>query len=197
MAVRRFLFWAFAASIIVLPGWIMFGRALFGAPLGSGLFLFALLAPLFALGIAAVVGITFLRNEVRKPRAVMWRDVAWVGPWLLLILLYGFFVVVESQSGAGSAFSALAGPGVLGASSVISVILAYAIPIYGVVVFWKQMRAVARETQTRLKNFADRVQEESGGRPAPKQMDAEFSRPDAPQAGQRIILDGDDDSVAR
>ena len=109
MAVRRFLFWAFAASIIVLPGWIMFGRALFGAPLGSGLFLFALLAPLFALGIAAVVGITFLRNEVRKPRAVMWRDVAWVGPWLLLILLYGFFVVVESQAGAGSAFSALAG----------------------------------------------------------------------------------------
>lgn len=197
MAVRRFLFWAFAASIIVLPGWILFGRALFGAPLGSGLFWLALFTPLFALGIAAVVGITFLRNEVRKPRAVMWRDVAWVGPWLLLILLYGFFLVVESGTGSASAFSAVAGPGAVGASSVISVILAYAIPIYGVVVFWKQMRAVARETQARLKSFADRVQEEAGGPRKPKQMNAEFSKPDAPQAGQRIILDGDDDSVAR
>lgn len=196
MAVRRILFWVFIASIIVLPGWIMFGRALFGAPLGSGLFLFALLAPLFALGIAAVVGVTWLRNEVRKPKALMWRDVAWVGPWLLMILLYGFFVVVDSGSVSASGFSALAGDETVAASSVISVILAYAIPIYGVVVFWKQMRAVARETQTRLKNFADRVQDESG-RPAPKQMDARFERPDAPQAGQRIILDNDDDSVAR
>lgn len=196
MAVRRILFWVFIASIIVLPGWIMFGRALFGAPLGSGLFLFALLAPLFALGIAAVVGVTWLRNEVRKPKALMWRDVAWVGPWLLMILLYGFFVVVDSGNVSASGFSALAGDETVAASSVISVILAYAIPIYGVVVFWKQMRAVARETQTRLKNFADRVQDESG-RPAPKQMDARFERPDAPQAGQRIILDNDDDSVAR
>lgn len=197
MALRRALFWVFIVSIIVLPGWIMFGRALFGAPLGSGLLLFALLAPLFALGIAAVVGITILRNEVRKPRAVMWRDVAWVGPWLLLILLFGFFVVVEGPSGSASAFSAVAGEGAVGASSVIAVILAYAIPISGVVVFWKQMRAVARETQNRLKNFAERVQEESGAPRPPKQMDAKFERPDAPQSGQRIILDNDDDSVAR
>ena len=197
MLLRRILFWVFIASIIVLPGWIMFGRALFGAPLGSGLLIFALLAPLFALGIAAVVGITLLRNEVRKPRALMWRDVAWVGPWLLMILLFGFFVVVEGADGSASAVSAVAGPEAVGVSSVIAVILAYAIPIFGVVVFWKQMRAVARETQTRLKKFADRVQEESGRPQPPKQMDAKFERRDAPQSGQRIILDGDDDSVAR
>lgn len=193
MAIRRALYWVFLASIVVMPGWVMFGRTLFGAPLGSALLLFAILAPVFSLGIALVVGITALRRDVRAEKAVTWEDAGWVGSWLFLFVLYGFFVVVESGSGSASAFSAIAGEGVLSASSVLSTLTGLAVPVYGLVVLWKQIRAFARDTEKRLRNFAERAQEQAYGNPRPIQMDATFEPTDGPQSGQRIIIEGDED----
>lgn len=197
MGIRRALYWVFVTSIVAMPAWVMFGRTLFGAPLGTELLLFAILAPVFALGIGLVVGITILRHDVRKTKAVTWQDAGWVGSWLSLFLFYGFFVVVDSPGGSISAFSALLGAGALSASSVLSTLIGLAVPVYGVFVLWKQMRAFARDAQRRLKDYAERVQEETYGNPRPIQMDATFEPTDGPQSGQRIILDNESDGNDR
>ena len=193
MAIRRALYWVFIVSIVFMPGWVMFGRTLFGAPLGTALLLFTLLAPVFALGIAVVVGVTTLRRDVRKTKAVTWADAAWVGSWLSLFLLYGFFVVVDGADGPASALSALAGDAALPASSALSAIIGLAVPVFGAVVLWKQIRAFARDTQRRLQDYAERMQEEAHGTRRPIQMDATFESADGPQSGQRIIVEDNDE----
>ena len=192
MMIRRTLYWAFLVSIIALPAWVMFGRMFFGAPLGTALLLFALLAPVFALGIALVVGVTVMRPDVRKSKVVTWSDAGWVGSWLFLFVLYGFFVVVGSSDGDGSALTAVAGDSLRDLSGMLSVITGLAVPIYGVFVLLKQARALADDASTRLKGYAERMQEQTGVTPPPVQMEATFDRVDGPQSGQRIIIEGDD-----
>lgn len=191
MAVRRALYWVFATSIVVMPAWVMFGRTLFGAPLGTALLFFTILAPVFAIGIAIIVGVTLLRKDVRESKAVTWQDAAWVGSWLSLFVLFGFFVVVEGPAGAASGFSALAGASVLAASSVLSSLVGIAVPVYGAVVLWKQIRAFARDTERRLREFAERAGEQAYGGRRPVQMDATFEPMEGPQSGHRIILEDD------
>lgn len=191
MGIRRALYWAFLASIIVMPAWVMFGRTFFGAPLGAALLLFAILTPVFALGIALVVGLTAMRSDVRRDRAVSWSDAGWVGAWLFLFVLYGFFVVVEGSGGAGSALTALAGDGIRSLSASLSTIVGLAIPVFGLYVLYRQARALATDAGRRLKQHAERLQGEAGMMP-PRQMDATFEPVDGPQSGQRIILDDED-----
>ena len=184
-------FWAMTASIIVLPLWIMFGRGLAGAPLGDALLLQAFLGPALAILIGAVVGMTLARKEVRRPRAVRWRDVRLIGPWLLVIALMGFTVVDSAGGRSGSALTAWFGDGWLTASQSFTAIGVMATIIGGVVLVWLQLVQLGRETRARVERVVTDLQTpllEQRSRAA----DATFERIDGPQSGRVIDLDGED-----
>lgn len=183
-------FWVFAASIIVLPAWIMFGRALAGAPLGDALLLQAFLGPGLAIAIALVVGMTFARKEVRRPRAITWRDLRLVGPWLLVIALLGFTVVDSAAGRTGSALTAWFGDGWLTASQSFTAIGIMATILGGIVLFWLQALALGRETRQRVERVVSDLQAPLLEQ-RPREADASFERIDGPQEGRVIRIEDD------
>lgn len=188
--VLRAGFWVFAASIIALPAWIMFGRALAGAPLGDALLLQAFLGPGLAIAIALVVGITFARKEVRRPRAILWRDLRLVGPWLLVIALLGFTVVDSAGGRTGSALTAWFGDGWLTASQSFTAIGIMVTILGGIVLFWLQALALGRETRQRVERVVSDLQAPLLEQRA-RQADASFERIDGPQQGRVIRIEDD------
>lgn len=189
--ILRAAFWAFAAAIIVLPAWIMFGRGLAGAPLGEALLLQAFLGPGLAIAIALVVGITFARKQVRQPRAVAWRDLRLVGPWLLVIALLGFTVVDTAGGRTGSALTAWFGESALTASQSFTAIGIMVTIIGGIVLFWLQMLELGRETRRRVERVVSDLQAPLLEQQA-RQADATFSPIDGPQSGRVIRVEDDD-----
>ncbi len=183
-------FWVFAASIIVLPAWIMFGRALAGAPLGDALLLQAFLGPGLAIAIALVVGITVARKEVRRPRAITWRDLRLVGPWLLVIALLGFTVVDSAGGRTGSALTAWFGDGWLTASLSFTAIGTFVTILGGIVLFWLQAMALGRETRRRVERVVSDLQAPLLEQ-RPREADASFQRIDGPQQGRVIRIEDD------
>ncbi|MFC7430680.1 MULTISPECIES: hypothetical protein [unclassified Agrococcus] len=181
---RRAFLWIMIASVVVLPLWVLVGRGLFGAPLGQALLPLAVLAPVIALQIGAVVGLTFARKEVRGPRAVTWHDVRVVGPWLLGIVAFGMLVVDGSGDAAGSALTALVGDGARTASNAIAAVLGLLVVLAGFLVAYLQLRMLLLETRTRLTAYVDQVQQ----RPIVAQ-DAVFERAEGPQAGTTIRIE--------
>ncbi|WP_413319449.1 hypothetical protein AA0Z99_03370 [Agrococcus sp. 1P02AA] len=184
-------FWAFAAAILVLPAWIMFGRGLAGAPLGDALLLQAFLGPGLAIMIALVVGVTFARKEVRGPRAVSWRDLRLVGPWLLVIALLGVTVVDSAGGRSGSALTAWFGDGWLTASSSFTAIGIMATILGGIVLFWLQVLELGRETRRRVERVVNDLQAPLLEQQA-RQAEASFSSLDGPQAGRVIRMEDDE-----
>lgn len=189
-ALRAF-FWVMIGAIVVLPVWIMFGRALAGAPLGGALLLQAFLGPGLAILIGAVVGITIARKQVRKPRAAQWRDVKLLGPWLLVIALLGVTVVDTGGGSTGSALTAWFGDGWLTASQSFTAIGIMATIIGGVVLFWLQVLELGRETRARVERAVNDLQAPLLEQQA-RQADASFERIEGPQSGRVIGLEGDD-----
>lgn len=188
-ALRGF-FWAMIAAIVVLPAWLMFGRALAGAPLGEWLLAQALLGPALAVLIGVVVGITVARKEVRTPRAVTWRDVRLIGPWLLVIALVGLTVVDSGGGRTGSALTAWLGDGWLTASQSFTAIGVLVTVIGGGVLAWLQVLALGRETRSRVERVVQDLQSPIIEQRA-RQADATFEPVDGPQAGRIISLDDD------
>lgn len=189
--ILRAAFWAFAAAIIVLPAWIMFGRALAGAPLGEALLLQAFLGPGLAIVIALVVGVTFARKEVRGPRAVSWRDLRLVGPWLLVIALLGLTVVDTAGGATGSALTAWFGDDWRTASDSFTAIGIMVTIIGGIVLFWLQVLELGRETRRRVERVVNDLQAPLLEQRA-RQADASFERIDGPQSGRVISIDDDE-----
>ncbi|SDR70706.1 hypothetical protein [Agrococcus carbonis] len=189
-ALRGF-FWAMVGAIVVLPAWIMFGRALAGAPLGDALLLQAFLGPGLAILIGGVVGITIARKEVRRPRAVTWRDVRLIGPWLLVIALLGFTVVDTAGGRTGSALTAWFGDGWLTASQSFTAIGVMVTIIGGIVIFWLQVVELGRETRRRVERVVQDLQSPLLEQRA-RQADATFSPIDGPQSGRVISIDDDE-----
>lgn len=195
---RRAFFWVMIASIVVLPLWLLFGRALFGAPLGTAMLPQVLLGILLAMLIAGVAGTTIARKEVRGPRSATWHDVRLVGPWLLAIAVLALLVVDEDGDGPGSALTAVVGDGALTASASLSALLTLAIVVGGVVVIVTQITLLLRETRARVTSYLAGVGVQSQG---PIVRGATFERVDdpriAPQAGETITLDGPDGEPSR
>jgi hypothetical protein len=187
----RAFFWTMVASIIALPAWIMFGRGLAGAPLGDALLLQAFLGPGLALLIGLVVGLTVARKEVRRPRAVTWRDVRLIGPWLLVIALMGLTVVDTAGGRTGSALTAWLGDGWLTASQSFTAIAVMATIIGGAVLAWLQVLELGRETRARVERVVADLQAPVIEQRA-RQEDAAFERIDGPQAGRVIRIEDDD-----
>lgn len=188
-ALRGF-FWAMIGAIVVLPAWIMFGRALAGAPLGDWLLLQALLGPALAVLIGVVVGLTVARKEVRRPRAVQWRDVRLIGPWLVVIALMGFTVVDSGGGRTGSALTAWFGDGWLSASQSFTAIGVLVTVIGGAVLAWRQALELGRETRARVERVVNDLQAPIIEQRA-RRADATFESVDGPQAGRIISIDDD------
>ncbi|MGC5077534.1 hypothetical protein [Agrococcus sp. DT81.2] len=188
-ALRGF-FWAMIGAIVVLPAWIMFGRALAGAPLGDWLLLQALLGPALAVLIGVVVGLTVARKQVRRPRAVQWRDVRLIGPWLLVIALMGFTVVDSGGGRTGSALTAWLGDGWLTASQSFTAIGVLITVIGGAVLAWLQALELGRETRARVERAVNDLQAPIIEQRA-RRADATFEPVDGPQAGRVISIDDD------
>jgi len=188
-ALRGF-YWAMIGAIVVLPAWIMFGRALAGAPLGDALLLQAFLGPGLAVLIGVVVGLTVARKEVRTPRAVTWRDVRLIGPWLLVIALIGFTVVDSGGGRTGSALTAWFGDGWLTASQSFTAVGVLATIIGGAVIAWLQVLALGRETRARVERVVTDLQAPVIDQRA-RRADATFEPVDGPQAGRVISIEDD------
>ncbi len=179
------------ASIIVLPAWLMFGRSFFGAPLGTLLLSQALLVPGLAILIGVVVGLTVARKRVRAARAVAWSDVAYIGPWLVIIALLGVFVVDSAGGFTASAASIWFGEGFVAASRLVAGGLGFVTIAGGLWLVVRQMRALAAETRSRLEDFAERAQQ------APAVVQQATFEPlggvRGPQSGRVISLDADEE----
>lgn len=188
-ALRAF-FWTMVGAIVVLPTWIMFGRALAGAPLGDWLLLQALLGPALAVLIGVVVGLTVARKEVRRPRAVQWRDLRLLGPWLLVIALMGFTVVDSGGGRTGSALTAWLGDGWLTASQSFTAIGILVTVIGGAVLAWLQALELGRETRARVERVVSDLQAPIIEQRA-RHADATFEPVDGPQSGRVIGIDDD------
>lgn len=177
------------ASVVVLPVWVLVGRALFGAPLAQAILPLALLAPLLAVQIGAVAGLTFARKEVRGTRAVTWHDVRVVGPWLLAIVVLGMLVVDGTGAGAASALTALVGDGALTASTALAGVLGLLVVLAGLVIAYVQLRMLLLETRARMQAYVDEV----AHRPIVAQdavfEQATFERADGPAAGRTIRIE--------
>ncbi|WP_144718594.1 hypothetical protein [Agrococcus jejuensis] len=177
------------ASVVVLPVWVLVGRALFGAPLAQAILPLALLTPLLAVQIGAVAGLTFARKEVRGPRAVTWHDVRVIGPWLLAIVVLGMLVVDGTGAGAASALTALVGDGALTASTALAGVLGLLVVLAGLVIAYVQLRMLLLETRARMQAYVDEV----AHRPIVAQdavfEQATFERADGPQAGRTIRIE--------
>lgn len=184
-------FWAMIGAIVVLPAWIMFGRALAGAPLGDALLLQAFLGPGLAIVIGAVVGITIARKEVRRPRAILWRDLRLIGPWLLVIALMGLTVVDSAGSRTGSALTAWLGDGWLTASQSFTAIGVMVTILGGIVLFWLQVLELGRETRRRVERVVNDLQSPLLEQRA-RRADASFSSLDGPHAGRVIRVEDDE-----
>lgn len=193
---RRAFYVTMILSIIVLPLWLLFGRTLFGAPLGPALLVQALLVPLAGILIAAVVGVTLARKEVRGPRTATWHDVRVLGPWFLGFLIEGMLIVDGTGDATASALTALVGDGALTASASIAAVLGIVLAIAGVMLLVIQTRLLMQETRARVSSYLDGVGVQSQG---PIVGEAIFERIDTderrggPQTGETITLEPGDD----
>jgi hypothetical protein len=126
MWLRRTLYTVQFGAAIVLPLWLLVGRALFGGDVDGDLLALVVLAPLVALGLAALSGVTAARASVRRLRTLGWADVA------VLAVVWAAFVV----AGALPALSPL-------------LVLAIAL-LFGA--FWLQTWRLIAETRARVRS---------------------------------------------
>ncbi|SDH94053.1 hypothetical protein [Agrococcus jejuensis] len=186
---RRAFLWIMIASVVVLPVWVLVGRALFGAPLAQAILPLALLAPFLAAQIGVVTGLTYARKEVRGPKAVTWHDVRVVGPWLLAIVVLGMLVVDGTGAGAASALTALVGAGALTASNALAAVLGLLVVLGGLVIAYVQLRMLLLETRARVQAYVDEVSHRPIVAPDAVFEKATFERADGPQAGRTIRIE--------
>lgn len=89
MFYRRVLYyWQFTAAVL-LPTWVVVGRALFGSSMGWDFVLSIVLGLVLAVALGAVALITTVRKEVRSSKALSWRDAAVLTPWHLAVVAFG------------------------------------------------------------------------------------------------------------
>jgi hypothetical protein len=160
------VFSALGVAVFVLPLWVFFGRAFFGAPLGIQFLAQFVLVPLLFVGQLVGTLIVFFRPSVRRTRAVSWIDAGlffllWVGQ-----LGIGFFLVDNSATAVrgASAFSALVGDQALGlstglsaASIALTIVAGAALVVFAIWQAVREARENFRRTLADMESAASRV----------------------------------------
>lgn len=101
MWLRKSFLFAQVAAVIVLPAWIVVAAAIAPESLGSLVVLPYLAWPVLAVSLAAVLGLTWARRQVREQRAVSSTDVAVFAGWYALSALLGVFLMLGMPVGVG------------------------------------------------------------------------------------------------
>ena len=83
-AIHRVAFWA----AVVLPIWLLLSRGILGADTGWDFVAYLFIAPVLAIALAAVAGLTRARRSVREARAVSVRDAGILSAWWALIVAH-------------------------------------------------------------------------------------------------------------
>ena len=170
MFYRRVLYyWQFTAAVL-LPTWVVVGRALFGSSMGWDFVLSIVLGLVLAIALGAVAIITTARKAVRSEKALSWQDAAILTPWHLTIIAFGIRDL--------PVFAA------------IGVLLA-------VVAFWSAVWQLFAETRLRVKQAFSLpdfpVRGDFPTQSGPVEAGHYNAKPtdDAPDAGRVIIIDPD------
>lgn len=90
MQLRRFFYLAQFAALGLLPLWLLVGRGIVFSDSGWDFVGLLIVAPILALFMAIVMGLTYARKSVREARAMSWADVAVHVFWYATLVLVGF-----------------------------------------------------------------------------------------------------------
>jgi len=163
MIYRRVLFyWQFTA-VVLLPGWVLVGQALWGNGLGWDLVLYIVLCFLLTLYLLGIFLLTRARKQVRVDRAVSWTDAIVMTVWHLAIFAFGV---------------ASSGP-------VLALII-----VGGIAAFWVAIWQLFTDTRSRVKaaftlpDFQRETDPVDAGYYESARLD-----PNAPMADQTIIIE--------
>ena len=89
--IRKAFYWWLFPSAVVLPIWLLIGRAAFHEGSGWSFLGLVVLCPILFIALLAVGGILMGRRSVRQTRAVSWYDVGLLAGWNASIIAFGFF----------------------------------------------------------------------------------------------------------
>ena len=93
MWLRRVFFYAQFWMIPVLPLWLLIGRGMSIGGSGWELVVLLFAAPLPAVALIVVMGLTMARKAVRRARMLSWIDVGILGAWYLSVIVAGIYSV--------------------------------------------------------------------------------------------------------
>lgn len=120
---RRALHRGQFVAAIVLPVWVLISRGIIDDGVGLQLLVYLFACPILFVAMAAVGGIISARPTVREERAVSVLDAALLTTWYVAIFSYGLWA---------------------------SSLLAVAIVLVGIALFWLSVVALFRDTRARL-----------------------------------------------
>jgi hypothetical protein len=110
-------------AAIVLPIWVLVSRGLIDDGVGWQLLGYLIACPILFVSMAAVGGVISARPSVRETRAVSALDAALLSAWYLVIFSYGLWA---------------------------SSLLAVAVLLVGLALFWLAVVSLVRDTRARL-----------------------------------------------
>ncbi|HRN30292.1 MAG TPA: MFS transporter [Terrimesophilobacter sp.] len=90
MLVRRAFYFAQFGALGILPLWLLIGRGIVFSDSGWDFVGLLIVAPILALFMAIVMGLTYARRSVREAKAMSWADVAAHTVWYASLILAGF-----------------------------------------------------------------------------------------------------------
>jgi hypothetical protein len=110
-------------AAIVLPAWVLISRGIIDDGVGWQLLVYLIACPILFVAMVAVGGVISARPTVREQRAVSPLDAALLSAWYVAILSYGLWATS---------------------------ILAVAIVVVGIALFWLAVVSLFRDTRARL-----------------------------------------------
>lgn len=120
MAIRRSVHRVLWPALLVLPAWVLLGRAFFGVPLGLQFLGQLVLVPILVVVTAVATLLVVTRRSVRQRRAVSWLDVAlYAALWLGQLGLGAFLVDGSSGGPRASVLTRLGGVHLLDLSTAL------------------------------------------------------------------------------
>jgi hypothetical protein len=110
-------------AAIVLPAWVLISRGIIDDGVGWQLLVYLIACPILFVAMVAVGGVISARPTVREQRAVSPLDAALLSAWYVAFLSYGLWATS---------------------------ILAVAIVVVGIALFWLAVVSLFRDTRARL-----------------------------------------------